>query len=120
MKTLSKVLLVTVLFSFTIFNSSAEANSNNYRSSYIGGGGHGGGGHAAAHAPAHPPAHAPAHTSAHTSAHNTGHGEHNHREQHEHVGLSSPDPSFYSQFNNAITPCHDDQYNLSHSNCEDN
>ncbi|MDR5608996.1 MULTISPECIES: hypothetical protein [unclassified Arsenophonus] len=103
MKTLSKVLLVTVLFSFTIFNSSAEANSNNYRSSYIGGGGHGGG---------HPAAHAP--------AHNTGHGEHNHREQHEHAGLSSPDPSFYSQFNNAITPCHDDQYNLSHSNCEDN
>lgn len=98
MKTLSKVLLVTVLFSFTIFNSSAEANSNNYRSSYIGGG--------------HPAAHAP--------AHNTGHGEHNHREQHEHAGLSSPDPSFYSQFNNAITPCHDDQYNLSHSNCEDN
>ncbi|WP_406850654.1 hypothetical protein WH390_02425 [Candidatus Arsenophonus nilaparvatae] len=107
MKTLSKVLLVTVLFSFTIFNSSAEANSNNYRSSYIGGGGH-----PATHAPAHPPAH--------TSAHNTGHGEHNHREQHEHAGLSSPDPSFYSQFNNAITPCHDDQYNLSHSNCEDN
>lgn len=104
MKTLSKVLLVTVLFSFTIFNSSAEANSNNYRSSYIGGGGHGGGGHPAAHAPAH----------------NTGHGEHNHREQHEHAGLSSPDPSFYWQFNNAITPCHDDQYNLSHSNCEDN
>ncbi|RXK34578.1 hypothetical protein BBD39_10515 [Arsenophonus endosymbiont of Bemisia tabaci Asia II 3] len=99
MKTLSKVLLVTVLFSFAIFNSSAEANSNNYRSSYIGGGGH-------------PAAHAP--------AYNTGHGEHNHREQHEHAGLSSPDPSFYSQFNNAITPCHDDQYNLSHSNCEDN
>lgn len=104
MKTLSKVLLVTVLFSFTIFNSSAEANSNNYRSSYIGGSGHGGGGHPAAH----------------TSAHNTGHSEHNHREQHEHAGLSSPNPSFYSQFNNAITPCHDDQYNLSHSNCEDN
>ncbi|WP_119710905.1 hypothetical protein [Arsenophonus endosymbiont of Aleurodicus floccissimus] len=65
MKTLSKVLLVTILFSFTFFNSSAEADSNNYRSSYIGHGGD------------HPAAHIPAHA----SAHNTGHGEHSTREQ---------------------------------------
>lgn len=92
MKILSKFLFITVLFSFVTFNSSAEVDR--YVQNYHGGhGGHG------------------------------GHGEHSHAghgEQQEHADLSSPDPSFYSQFTSAIPPCHNDQHDINLCDSENN
>jgi hypothetical protein len=100
MKTLSKVLFITVLFSFATFNSSAKVDNyvQNYHGSHVGhGGGHSG--HAS------------------HSEHTGTHGEHGHSEGHgeqqEHADLSSPDPSFYPQFTDTITPCHNAQHDIS-------
>ncbi|HGJ5865631.1 hypothetical protein [Arsenophonus nasoniae] len=101
MKILSKFLFMTVLFSFVTFNSSAKVD--NYVQNYRGGHGGGHGSHGE-------------HTGTHGEySHHEGHGE-----QQEHANLSSPDPSFYSQFTNSITPCHDAQYEINLCDSENN
>ncbi|WGO82709.1 hypothetical protein [Arsenophonus apicola] len=106
MRTLSKVLFITVLFPFATFNSSAKVD--NYVKNYHGGHVGHGGGHSA-----HSAHSAHASHSEHTGIHSE-HGHHEgHGEQQEHADLSSPDPSFYPKFTDTITPCHNAQHNIS-------